>query len=234
MARDLSAYFSAMAKRLAKALPADAKAAPGYALKESAVDPDDFDLLDWDEEGAALGKVLRRNYVAIADTAFTDVSGLLGQEVRLDLNSRGMKRIIGNLGARVKGITAESRDRLQSIVKTAIDNGDSPARLAQTMLESVQGWAGLEDLTRSRATTIARTETAQAYTWASAAGYRDSDLVEHVLCLDSPDCGWDGHDDAEEADQSVRSLDEMEELPTSHPNCVRAFAPIVAGTEEGE
>jgi hypothetical protein len=33
------------------------------------------------------------------------------------------------------------------------------------------------------------------------------------------------------ADGSVRTLDEAEECPLSHPNCVRAWAPVVGGEE---
>ncbi len=93
----------------------------------------------------------------------------------------------------------------------------------------VAGWAGQDGSgVAARAEVIARTETGHAYNWAATAAYRDSGIVADVICLDSPDCGWDGHDDPEEADGTVRSFDESEEFPLSHPNCVRAFAPNVA------
>jgi hypothetical protein len=52
-----------------------------------------------------------------------------------------------------------------------------------------------------------------------------------VLIFDGDDCGWTEHDDSDVADGTVPTLDEAEECPLSHPNCVRAWAPVVGGEE---
>lgn len=40
-------------------------------------------------------------------------------------------------------------------------------------------------------------------------------------------CGWTSHDDPDAAHGSIRDLDDFEEYPISHPNCVRAGAPFI-------
>lgn len=49
--------------------------------------------------------------------------------------------------------------------------------------------------------------------------------VGFLEVFDGADCGWDGHDDGDLADGSIRPVDECEETPLSHPRCARSFAP---------
>ncbi|MBO0863453.1 MAG: hypothetical protein J2P16_00065 [Mycobacterium sp.] len=49
--------------------------------------------------------------------------------------------------------------------------------------------------------------------------------VEWMEVFDSADCGWDGHDDDDLADGTIRHIDDCEEHDSSHPRCVRSFAP---------
>lgn len=227
-AKALSVYFADEAQKLARRLVARGLINEAD-LKEAASQAEfDFSFLSWNAEDAELRKIVSKQYVDIANTVYSNVGGALGVEVAFDLNARNSQVMMNAIGPLVKGINAESRSRLQSIVLTGINNGDSPAAIAKTMLGSVAGWAGLEDLTKSRAMTIARTETAHAYTQSSISAYEDSGIIRKVICLDSPDCGWDGHDDSELANGTERDFSEARTHPTSHPNCVRAFAPKVA------
>jgi hypothetical protein len=226
-AREVSGYLEDLWSRLETALRrrGTKDLAPDFDISPGDLDIDR--LLRWPNEEAALGKIVKRHTIRAAEAGFADVSGQLGVTVAFDLNSRGMSRVIGDTAGLVKGITNESRDRLRTSINAGIDAGQHPRTIARGLLEQAKGWAGLEDLTRSRAFTIARTETGFAYNWATHLAYKQSGLVEKVLCLDNPACGWKGHNDASPANNSERTLQEMRDVPLSHPNCVRAFAPIV-------
>jgi len=126
------------------------------------------------------------------------------------------------VGAVSIGIEAETRRRVAGYVDQAAQEGLSPAGLAKLIEQDASGAFG-----KARALVIARTETGTAYNLASLEGYRASERVEHVQIFDADECGWTEHDDPDLADGTVRTLDEAEECPLSHPNCVRAWAPVV-------
>lgn len=212
-AADLGPYFRAQAARLV--LPG----AKGRKALPKKIDP--AELLDWAAEDVILLELIEGHFRDVAQLVIPFVGTQLGITTAFDLANPYIARVMDGIGLLVKGISADSRDMLAAAIESGLADGLGPAGIAQGLTDLVDGWS------QARAQTIARTETAHAYNWAAVAGYRDSGLVETVICLDSPDCGWDGHDDPEEADGTVRTLDESEEYPTSHPNCVRAFAPNV-------
>lgn len=45
-----------------------------------------------------------------------------------------------------------------------------------------------------------------------------------VLVSDGPDCGWSSHDDPELANGKIATIEEAQEFPIAHPNCVRSFS----------
>lgn len=195
----------------------------------------DPNRMDWPAEERKLFDVLKKDYIQIGNTAFADVGAMTGRSVvGFGLDSRGSFGTIGKvLGSQVKGITEATRASLSDMIQTGIHNGDHPSVIAKNLMASARGWAGLEDLTKSRAYTIARTETAHAYTWSSIAAYTKSGIVDKVICHDASDCGWIGHNGAELANGTHRTLLEAGQHPTSHPNCVRAFSPAFGDEEPG-
>lgn len=78
----------------------------------------------------------------------------------------------------------------------------------------------------ARATTIARTETGTAYNKGTIARYRDVGISK-VYVFD----GVDYDDECREANGSTWDLDYAEEHPLSHPNCHRAFGPVIDDEE---
>jgi hypothetical protein len=212
-AADLGAYFTAQARRLVLPAQESRKALP------KKLDP--LTLLDWTAEDATLLTIVEEHFTDVAQLAIPFVGEQLGITVAFDLANPYLARVLDGVGVLVKGLNADSLKMLQGAIESGMAAGDGPAVIAGNLSDLVAGWSD------ARSLTIARTETAHAYNWAATAGYRDSGIVPDCICLDSPECGWDGHDDPELADGTVRSLDEAEEFPTSHPNCVRAFAPNV-------
>lgn len=64
----------------------------------------------------------------------------------------------------------------------------------------------------------------------SATAYNEGTLnaahslgVTYWECFDGPDCGWEFHDDTEQANGKIVTRDEALGFPISHPNCRRSF-----------
>ena len=185
-------------------------------------DPDDD--VDWEAEKARLRKVLERWAIAMGEAAYAALGDQLGLELSFDLAADSTKRVRHLIGVNVTSITDTTRELLRNRVEDAIARGLS-------IDELVRGTAtvdGLRDLFGSRAQTIALTETATAYNETSLAGYADSGLIDRVEVFDGEECGWTEHDDPDLADGSSRTLEEAEAYPIAHPNCQRAFGPVIA------
>lgn len=56
--------------------------------------------------------------------------------------------------------------------------------------------------------------------------------IRWVRVADGPTCGWDRHDSGDTANGSVRTLDDAEAHPISHPRCGRAFSLLPVRTRE--
>jgi hypothetical protein len=223
---DLADYFSAMAERIAESVS-----------KAVAISWDPDRNVDWTVEDDELETVLARWYTTFGEAAYGAVGEQLAVELRFDLNARGVKGVMDRVATEVRRINDQSRELLRSKVAEAIDRGYSVDQLVAGVAddgfaglrELVEGWASTPDgAAGARAQTIALTETANAYNAASLAGYEDSGLVDAVEVFDGPECGWTEHDDPDLADGSTRTLDEANDYPISHPNCQRAFGPVVA------
>lgn len=220
LAGQLRQYF----RNLSKRLPGIKAGNVVPLFKEAAFD---LDEPFWDAEERTLSRVVKPFYADLAGTAYDNTKAQLG--VALDLNSRGLSGVMDRVGQRITNITGESRDRVAAAVQDGIERGLSIPDLSAELEDMVAGWGRPpQGSVGARADVIARTETGNAYNWASAAAYRESGIVEVVECFDADDCGWDGHDDPDLADGSIRTLDEFEETPTSHPNCQRAAGPVVS------
>ena len=180
--------------------------------------------VDWTDETARLRVVLERWYVAMGDAAYAALGDQLGVELTFDLAAASTKRVRQLIGVDVTGITDTMRQILRNRVEDAIARGLSVDQLVAGTDTS----PGLRELFGNRAQTIALTETANAYNTSSIAGYEDSGLVDEVDVFDGPECGWTEHDDPDLADGSTRTLAEADDYPTAHPNCQRAFGPVVA------
>ena len=80
---------------------------------------------------------------------------------------------------------------------------------------------------RYRAERIARTETAIASNQATREVYR-REGIGYIEVIDGPGCGVYSHDDGSEANGMIITMQEAASFPdVSHPNCARAFSPIV-------
>lgn len=212
LAADLAAYFAGMPDRI---LP---------VTKAVAYDWDPDDDVDWAGEAKLLRRVVGEWWVYLGEAAYGSAADELGIEVPFDINAKGVKAVLGKLGEHVTAINEVTRQALRDQVATGLERGYSLGDLVRGNADD--GFPGLRSLvagwSEGRAMTIARTETATAHSLASVAAYRDSGVVDRVEVLD-------GTDDPEcaEANGQIWTLEEAEENPIAHPNCIRAFAPVV-------
>lgn len=129
--------------------------------------------------------------------------------------------LVDELATRIAGIDATTRAQVRAAIAEGLAAGEGIDGLALRIRQLVdEAWP-------SRAKTIARTETATAYNRGAILAYERSGLVEEVECLDGGECGWTSHEDVDKANGTRRSLKDASRYPICHPNCVRAFAPIV-------
>lgn len=231
-AQVMARFFNEQAAILQRIL--EAKYGPLEAKAKPTPDafPLDFTQTYWSQYTNSLTKAITPMYKVTAAASYADVSELLGIEVALNLNGRHIERVLGTIGLRVKGITETSRIVLANIIKRGIEDGSSPETIAKALLRSANLWGGgKSNVSASRAMTVARTETANAYNQSTLAAYQDSGLVKKLVCLDSPDCGWTSHNDPEAAQNRECTYADAAAHPLSHPNCVRAFAPKLYPTK---
>jgi SPP1 gp7 family putative phage head morphogenesis protein len=125
-------------------------------------------------------------------------------------------------------ISDSTREMIKDYVIAAIKEGASPYEIEQGIKQHYA-------FSDARAETIARTETGFAYNRGAIAGYRQAGVTQVEVI--------DGEDDEEcaAANGQIWSLDEAEADPLAHPNCTRAFLPIMPeenddqeGSDEGE
>lgn len=232
-ARALEAAIPGMARAVSKAFvrlrDSFIHGAEAKELKKGIL-PINYSVPAYDEFADAMTKILTKQYISVGELSLAGVKEQLGLVETFDLNERIIRN--ADIGGKVKGITDETRFHLQNTIRNGINDGLHPSVIAKELRDQLNGWAGLEDLTRSRAYTIARTETANAYNLGAVEGYRRSGLVRQLRTIDAPDCGWTYHDDPLLANGRIVDLDTAARQPISHPNCVRAFAPVAAGLEQ--
>lgn len=113
----------------------------------------------------------------------------------------------------IREVDRETRRGVRELTARAVREGMSPDEVAAELEDSYL-------FSGSRAETIARTEVAVAQNRGQLALLGELD-IEKVLVHDG-----DSDDECEEADGQIWDIEEAEENPTAHPNCVRAFSPI--------
>lgn len=172
------------------------------------------DVVNAIDDGEEVEYLMRRFYPLIVESAFGDAS-LAGVPVAFDLENDEIQGVIDRMAITVRQIAQTTREQLRDLIRRQASEGLSTEKLARTIRDMS------ETVSQSRASTIARTETGIAYNTASVTAYRQGG-VTHVDVLDGDD------DDVCAAANGARwTLEEAEANPLGHPNCIRAFSPVV-------
>lgn len=166
------------------------------------------------DDGAEVERLMRRFYPLVIESAFADAS-LAGVPVSFTLDNPFVQTVLGKLAKQIKDVAETTKDDIRLLVGKQADEGWSVEELQRRIREKG------DVSSRTRALLIARTETGTAYNLGSVAAYRAGG-VTHVQVLDGDD-----DEPCASANGSRWTLDEAEANPIGHPNCTRAFSPIV-------
>lgn len=207
MERDRKVLLNRMSRRAERYLQRLARAAVAAQAAgldaAAAISLDDLRLLD------ELTPTYRLATVRVADN-LSRTYGMAAQP--------RLEPILRAAGERIVTINGTARDVVRAQLRVAIERNLSDAQ-TQRLIRGAVGQT-------YRAERIARTESAFATNDAAAQVY-EAEGIDQVEVLDGVDCGWTSHDDPLKANGRVVSVAEARRQPISHPNCVRAFAPLV-------
>lgn len=177
---------------------------------------DTADALVAEGEAALLGDVL----VPLQTSVLDAVRGLVAAElgVTFDLDDPTTRAYLRSAGSNIVGITDTTRDAVRAALVEGQANGEGVDALARRL-------GALPEFGGRRARVVARTELGHASNTAALASYRASGVVVGVRV-------FDGDYDAACSAMNGRVF-ALGQEPASlqHPNCRRAFAPIVDATE---
>jgi len=201
------------------------KAAAGVldaAKADEPLDPAIVERLGLDP-GPGVRRTLGRFYPLLLRRAYEDASLTLDLDLAFDLENPKVQEVLGELADLVQRVADTTRDQIRALIGKQASEGWSIADLAQEIsrLGEVQS--------DHRATVIARTETASAYSRGSILAWQESGVVGQVE--------WDATLDDVTAEACKALHGQRAPLggqfadgtrhPPRHPNCRCALIPIV-------
>lgn len=169
----------------------------------------------WEESADDLEERMRDFYPGVMKLAYSDANAALPVDVAFDLSNPAIKKTIRQLARKVRNVTETTRDEIRAIIDRGTEAGLSVSDMAKQIRE--RG----EIASKTRSLTIARTESAVAYSTGSVLAYKEAGVTK-VEVLDSDD-----DEECASANGAIWTLEEAMEHPIGHPNCQRSFAPVV-------
>lgn len=176
-------------------------------------------------------EALQTAYLALLDElgpeAFKVPARLVNLTLSWDVEHEWIKAARDRLAEKVVRINETTRNAIAEEVAEGLRRGYSIPRIANGYSdEAFRGIRGVFDqASTARAETIARTETAMMFNASASAAYRTAG-IQYVSVFDGS-----GDPGCAEAAGSRWTLDQADDNPIEHPNCVRAFAPLAPGEQ---
>ncbi len=134
------------------------------------------------DDGTVLATLLRRYYPLIFAQAYGDAAGLLAVDLAFDLDNPLVQEVLEQLATQVRRVADTTKDEIRDLIGRQAAEGWSVQQLADELMQLA------EVHSKARATLIARTETASAYSRGSILAYQQSGqvaAVEWLATLDS-------------------------------------------------
>lgn len=207
--RQLDAFFAALAGRVI------GRAEAGASSPERLLRDDDFDDLAAATQ-AQIGELLKRSWPLWNDA--------LGVELSFSLRDPAVVVALQDSAQRVKGISDFTREKIIEVLSIGAEQGWG----IDELVRGVDGQPGLravvEETYKGRARNIARTELGTAQQTAATNRFAAAGIT-HVEVLDGG--GEDSDDECNRLNGTRQTLAWAQANPLGHPQCVRAFAPIV-------
>lgn len=231
----LDRFFAEMAERVAGRVRTQDRGTAAFlnvyleTKQDYPFGPDD---LVPSSEDANLRVILQPHILAAAEDAWEAAAGEFEIDAAFSVDDPNVARLLNEASStRVRAITDATRTALQKALNTAAERGYSIFQLVNGVEED--GFLGIraliEETYRNRAEAIARTEMGWASNQGATALYQ-SEGIEKVEVLDGED--WD--DPCRQANGETWTVVEALVRPLEHPNCQRAFAPVVEEPVEAE
>lgn len=210
MKKDLAAFFVEQKREIAKRVSARAD---HFAKK-----PTDQVWWNGEEWDKRLSRVLApyANEIANLTASATEAALKPAGKAAFDdlVGNRVLQRLLKGLGSRIKGINETTRDAVSRAIREGVEAGDGAAQLGDRI-------EAIADFNELRAETIARTESGTVLNQSAAETYREYG-VEKVRIIDG-----DADDVCAAAHGQEWTLDEFNDNPLGHPNCVRDAVPLL-------
>jgi HK97 family phage portal protein len=187
--------------------------------------------IPWDDEEDLLAEVLEAiQQLAIRQGWLAAAQGIPASAY--NIANPYVQAVLGEVGTRITGISATTRDDVARVVGAALDEGVTMEDLA----ERLKGLFG--ETYKSRSLTVARTESMVAYSAGSTAAYRDSGVVSMVEIADNPahtdDYGAADGLSCASRDGIVVALDRaMFHIGADHPRGSAAIIPLIDELPDG-
>lgn len=173
------------------------------------------------DDGGALSTLMQAFYQALVEDAFLDAVAD-GVDVTFTLSNPYVQTVLDQLAKQVKGVADTTKQDVRDLVAKQASEGWSIEDLQKQIR------AKGEIASRSRALTIARTETSAAYSQGSIAAYKASGVVSQTEWLIGPDsCSECQALSGAKADLGAEFAPGVTGPPL-HPNCTCALSPIIA------
>jgi hypothetical protein len=171
------------------------------------------------EAEAELERALQKHYAQSIKSVHEITEEGLGISFQLD--DVVTRAFLKEAGSQIGNIAASTLRMVRRELQQGQEAGESVDQLAKRLRQSPA-------FSPARARTIARTELGHASNTAAVYTYKASQLVESVLVFDGEE-----HPFCREWNGKVIPLDQMGSVPKlAHPNCVRAFGPVVKAAEQ--
>jgi hypothetical protein len=166
------------------------------------------------DSGDTIAKLMQPFYQALLEDAFLDAADA-GVEAVFDLANPYVQATLDALTKQIRAVAETTKDDIRLLVGRQAEEGWSSEELAKQIR------AKGDIASRSRSLTIARTESGTAYNQGAIAAYRAGGIT-HVDVLDGDD-----DEPCASANGARWTVEEAEANPLGHPNCTRAFSPVV-------
>ena len=173
------------------------------------------------DDGDAIASLMAPFYEQLIQDAFDD-AGDDGIDVVFDLENVYVQRVLDMLAKQVRNVAETTKDEIRQLVGQAGVEGWSNAELAKQIR------AHGVTASRSRATMIARTESASGYSQGSRSAWKASGVVDRMQWLAG---GPDTCDICQNLDGETVDLDGAFSsgvtAPPAHPNCTCVISPVL-------
>lgn len=173
--------------------------------------------------GDEIAFLMRKFYPVLVSQAYEDAGTVIGMDIAFDLDMPEVQEVLGDLALLIRDVTETTRDEIRALIGKQADEGWSLDQLADAILE--RG----EIASKTRATLIARTESATAYSRGALLAYETSGVVSGTEWLLGPEpcpvCQPLGGKIAKLGKEFASGIAH----PPAHPDCTCAIAPVLKG-----